>query len=63
MDKYFWLVQYKTRVIKDVVLSKIPFTLLAISQAPEGVFGQTLCQNLALDKTRLSRFNDNISLA
>jgi hypothetical protein len=42
------------------VLSKMPFTLLAISQAPEGFFDRTLCQNLALDKTRQSRFNGNI---
>jgi hypothetical protein len=52
-------VSHKTRD-KKLVLSKIPFTLLAISQAPEGVFDQTLCQNLALDKARLSRFNGNI---
>jgi hypothetical protein len=32
------------------VLSNIPLTLLVIYQAPEGVFDQTLCQNLALDK-------------
>jgi hypothetical protein len=50
----FLLVQ-NTRTVKD-----LPFTLLAISQAPEGVFDQTLSQNLALDKTRLSRFNGNI---
>jgi hypothetical protein len=47
-------------VIKDLVLSKIPFTLLAISQAPAGVFDQILYQNLALDKMRLSRFDGNM---
>jgi hypothetical protein len=55
-----FLVPYKTRVIKDFVLSKIPYTILTISQAPEGVFDETLCQNLALENTRLSRFNGNI---
>jgi hypothetical protein len=50
-------------VIKDLVLSKISFKLLTISQAPEGVFDQTLCQHLSLDKKRVSRFIGNTILA
>jgi hypothetical protein len=34
--------------------------LALIWQAPEGAFDQTLCQNLGLDKTRLSCFNGHI---
>jgi hypothetical protein len=41
---------HKTRVIKYVVMLKMPFTPLTIPRAPEGVFQQTRFKNKAYDK-------------